>query len=101
MEKTTMKETTKYWITTKVINKKVVTLVNTRLSDGSIYFRPIRDDDGNPLTLGEFFGQAGTIDRMFAKSSDASQDVKLQADNQELIELARDNAIPVPDNTNI
>ena len=35
---------------------------------------------------------------MFAKSSDTSQDVKLQADNQELIELARDNAIPVPDN---
>jgi len=101
MEKTKMKETTKYWITNKVINGKVVTLINTRLSNGSIYFRPIKDDDGNPLSLGEFFGKAGTIDRMFAKSSDTSQDVKLQADNQELIELARDKAIPVPDNTNI
>ena len=71
MEKTKI-EKTKYWITNKVINGKVVTLINTRLSNGSIYFRPIRDDDGNPLSLGEFF-KAGTIDRMFAKSSDTSQ----------------------------
>ena len=27
-----MKETTKYWITNKVINGKVVTLINTRLN---------------------------------------------------------------------
>jgi len=94
-------ETTKYWMTTKVFDHKVITFINTKLSNGAIYTRPIRDDDGNPLSLGEFFGKAGQLERMYANSSNAKQDAKLELDNKELLALAHNKAIPVPNNTNI
>lgn len=94
-------ESTKYWITTKIIDHRVITLINTKLSNGAIYTRPIKDDDGNPLSLGEFFGKAGQLERMYANSSNAKQDAKLELDNKELLALARNKEIPVTDNINI
>lgn len=101
MNNTSNTETSKYWMTTKVFDHRVITFINTKLNNGAIYTRPIKDDDGNSLSLGEFFGKAGELERMYANSSNAKQDAKLELDNKELLALAHDKAIPVTDNTNI
>jgi len=101
MNNTSNTETSKYWMTTKVFDHRVITFINIKLSNGAIYTRPIKDDDGNSLSLGEFFGKAGELERMYANSSNAKQDAKLELDNKELLALAHDKAIPVTDNTNI
>jgi len=101
MNNTSNTESTKYWVTTKVFDHRVITFINTKLSNGAIYTRPIKDDDGNPLSLGEFLGKAGQLERMYANSSNAKQDAKLELDNKELLALAHNKAIPVTDNTNI
>ena len=66
-----------WWFETKNINGVEKKYVFTKLANGSIYFRPTKDDDGNPLSISEFFGQAGTIDRMFRNSDNMTQDMKL------------------------
>jgi hypothetical protein len=101
MNNTSNTESTKYWVTTKVFDHRVITFINTKLSNGAIYTRPIKDDDGNPLSLGEFFGKAGQLERMYANSSNAKQDAKLELDNKELLALAHSKAIQVTDNINI
>jgi len=101
MNNTSNTESTKYWVTTKVFDHRIITFINTKLSNGAIYTRPIKDDDGNPLSLGEFLGKAGQLERMYANSSNAKQDAKLELDNKELLALAHNKAIPVTDNTNI
>ena len=90
-----------WWFQTKNINGVEKKYIFTKLANGSIYFRPTVDDYGNPLSIGEFFGQAGQIDQMFRNSSNAKQDAKLELDNKELLALARNKEIPVTDNTNI
>jgi len=90
-----------WWFETKNINGIEKKFIFTRLSNGSIYFRPTVDDYGNPLSIGEFFGQAGTIDRMFRNSDNMTQDMKLDEDNDMLMKLAWAKSIPVPDTTNI
>lgn len=89
-----------WWCETKTINGVTKKFVFTKLVNGSIYFRPTEDDDGNPLSLSEFFGQAGTLDRMFLDSDDMSQDMKLFEDNEMLKGLAFSKSIPVPNTTN-
>tara|TARA_B100001996_G_C18566163_1_gene556623 strand:- start:674 stop:967 length:294 start_codon:yes stop_codon:yes gene_type:complete len=90
-----------WWFETKNINGVERKFVFTKLSNGSIYFRPTKDDDGNPLSISEFFGQAGTIDRMFRNSDDMTQDMLLDEDNEMLRDLAFSKSIPVPNTTNI
>ena len=90
-----------WWFETNNINGVVREFIFTKLSNGSIYFRPTKDDDGNPLSVGEFFGQAGTIDRMFRNSDDMTQDMLLDEDNEMLRDLAFSKSIPVPNTTNI
>lgn len=90
-----------WWFETKNINGVEKKYVFTKLANGSIYFRPTKDDDGNPLTLEEFFGQAGTIDQMVRTSDDMTQDMFLDEDNEMLRGLAFSKSIPVPDTTNI
>lgn len=89
-----------WWFETKNINGVVREFIFTKLSNGSIYFRPTRDDQGHPLSVGEFFGQAGVIDRMFRNSDNITQDMKLNEDNQKLRDLAFSKAIPTPNTTN-
>ena len=90
-----------WWFEPKNINGVEKKYVFTKLANGSIYFRPTKDDDGNPLSISEFFGQAGTIDRMFRNSDNMTQDMKLDEDNAMLMKLAWAKSIPVPDTTNI
>ncbi len=101
MNNTSNTETSKYWMTTKVFDHRVITFINVKLSNGAIYTRPLKDDDGNKLTLGEFDGKAGELERMYANSSNAKQDAKLELDNKELLALAHSKEIPVTDNINI
>ena len=89
-----------WWSETKTINGVTKKFIFTKLVNGSIYFRPTVDDDGNPLSISQFFGQAGTLDRMFLDSDDMSQDMKLYEDNEMLKGLAFAKSIPVPNTTN-
>tara|TARA_B100000287_G_scaffold191535_1_gene180718 strand:+ start:1013 stop:1357 length:345 start_codon:yes stop_codon:yes gene_type:complete len=95
------KETYSYTIVYKMINGNNVKCIQTKLNSGDIYFRPLKDSDGNPLTMGEFFGQAGTLDRMFAESNEMTQAMELDEDNYQLYQLAEQNIIDVPNTTNI